>query len=219
MLMRRRMVWVPTLWGGLLLLAFAALAAVGLARGASGFLAVDAPARGVDGGGARTLVVEGWLDPPELLQAVTAYRRGHYERIVTTGGPLDPADDPAGLGNYALRAAGVLRAHGLANAAIVAVPAPPTTRDRTWHSAAALRDWARAEPRPLGAVDVFTAGLHARRSRQVYRMALGEAVEVGVMGATASGFDAEHWWRSSAGTKAVMGEALSLAWTDCCFWP
>ena len=219
MLMRRRMVWVPTLPGALLLLALLVLVVIGLAHGAGGFLAVEAPARGTDRQGARTLVVEGWLKPAELAQAVDAFRRGRYTRIVTTGGPLAGDEDPADGADYALRAAGWLRTHGLGDATIVAVPAPPTTRDRTWHNAVALRDWARARAAPLAAIDLFTADIHARRSRQLYRTALGDAVEVGVIGAASREFDPAHWWRSSAGTKAVMGELLSLAWTDCCFWP
>jgi hypothetical protein len=224
-LFRRRTVWLPTLWGCLLLLSIAVLAVLGLARAAGGFLAVDAPLRTGDGRGARVLVVEGWLDPEELAAAVGVFRRGHYERVVTTGGPIAPRDDPARIGNYALRAEGQLRGLGLANAALVAVPAPPTTRDRTWHSALALHDWARTQAMPLGGIDVFTARLHARRSRIVYRMALGEAVEVGVTGPPNDGIDgtddidSAHWWRSSAATKAVLGELLSLAWTECCFWP
>ena len=82
-----------------------------------------------------------------------------------------------------------------------------------------VRDWARQTGTVLGSVDVFSAGVHARRSRLLYRMALGPDVEVGVLAAQPQMFDAERWWTTSAGVKSVIGETLSLGWTVCCFWP
>ena len=68
-------------------------------------------------------------------------------------------------------------------------------------------------------IDIFTAGVHARRSWMLYRSAMGRDVEVGVMAAKPTAFDAVHWWTSSTGTKSTMGEFLSVVWTGCCFWP
>ena len=218
-LFRRRQVWLPTLWGALVLLAGAAVAVIALAHAANDFLAPVEPARGRSGAGARTLVVEGWMDESDLAQAVAAYRRGHYERVLTTGGPIEPWSDVGGWKTFAARAALYLRSHGLANAAVVAVPAPQTLQDRTYLSAVMVREWALRSGVALDAIDLFSAGVHARRSRLLYRMALGDAVEVGVIAAPTAGFDARRWWTSSAGTKAVLGETLGLAWTRCCFWP
>jgi len=61
--------------------------------------------------------------------------------------------------------------------------------------------------------------VHARRSWLVYRMAFGDGVEVGVLSARPTGYDLQRWWTTSTGVKTVIGEALSLAWTKCCFWP
>ena len=49
-----------------------------------GFLAPNEPAPG-----ARVLVVEGWMPRAELDQAVKIFRRGKYDRVVTTGGPIE----------------------------------------------------------------------------------------------------------------------------------
>ena len=81
-----------------------------------------------------------------------------------------------------------------------------------------FREWARKNGVALEAVDVFSAGVHARRSRLVYRLALGESVQVGVMAARPKDYEPDRWWATSAGAKAVIG-GLSLAWTKCCFWP
>ncbi len=219
MLFRRRQVWLPTLWGALLLLVFCALAVVGLGFAANGFLAPSEPARGQDGGGARTLVVEGWIDEPALALAVEAFRRGRYERVLTTGGPIEAWSDAGGWKTFAVRAASYLRAHGLTSVPVIALPAPESKQERTYLNAVMVRDWAAQAGVKLDAIDVFSAGVHARRSRLLYRMALGDTVEVGVLAADPADFDADRWWTSSAGTKSALGETLGLAWTKCCFWP
>lgn len=218
-LFRRRQVWLPTAWGWLLLMSLAVLGVIGLARAANGYLAPEQPARGGDGRGARTLAVEGWLDGGDLDQAVAAFRRGRYERVLATGGPIEKRYDPEGFKTYAARAAAYLRSHGLADAEVIALPAPETLHDRTYLNGLMVRQWAQRSGISLGALDVFSAGVHARRSGLVYQMALGDGVEVGMLASTPQDYDAQHWWRSSSGTKATMSETLSLLWTRCCFWP
>ena len=219
MLFRRRQVWLPTVWGWLVLLGLGAAALVALGFAANGLLALNEPARGKDGSGARTLVVEGWIDEHELVQAVAAFKRGRYERVLTTGGPIEPWNDVGGWGSFALRAAENLRTHGVSGVPVIALPAPESRQDRTYLSALMLREWVQRSGTALDAIDLFSAGVHARRSRLLYRMALGDSVEVGVLAAEPKHFDARRWWTSSLGAKTTIGEALSLAWTSCCFWP
>lgn len=219
-LFRRRHVWFPTWWGALLGLGALAAIAVALVAGAPAYLAVTELARGADGSGARMLIVEGWLEDRELDQAVEVFRRGRYERIVTTGGPIDSWTGlPVPWKNYAERGARYLAAHGLADATIVAVPAPASAQDRTFLSAVVVREWASRERVRLDAVDLVSVGVHARRSRMMFRAAFGPGVEVGVIAAEPSLHDRQRWWKTSNGAKVVLGESISLAWTACCFWP
>lgn len=190
-----------------------------LAFAATAWLAPNQAAKDADGAGASVLIVEGWLDGPDLDQAVLAFRRGRYQRIVTTGGPIDAWFGLQTSRNFAERSAAYLKTHGLADAQIDAVPAPASAQDRTFLSAVVVREWAQRSGVALSTVDLFSAGVHARRSHRLFRMALGPGVTVGVLSSRPAEFDAVRWWRSSAGTKAVMGETLSLAWTTCCFWP
>ncbi len=218
-LFRRRQVWLPTLWGVVVLLLLSAAGLFVCARLAYGFLAPHQPATTNDGRGARMLVVEGWLDEAELNLAVAAFRSGRYERVLTTGGPIETWQGHLPWRNYAQRAAEHLRSHGLEGVPVVAVAAPASAQDRTFLSAVMVREWARQAGVTLDAVDVFSGGVHARRSWLVYRMALGDAVAVGVLAATPKEYDPARWWRTSAGAKTVISEGLSLAWTKCCFWP
>ncbi len=217
--LHRRTVWLPTLWGWAAILSAIVMSIVALAFAADAWLAPNRPAEGTGGAGASVLIVEGWLEGPDLDQAVMAFRRGRYERIVTTGGPIDAWFGVPASRNFAERGAAYLKTHGLADVQIDAVAAPASAQDRTFLSAVMVREWAQRSGVALSAVDLFSAGVHARRSRLLFRMAFGPGVTVGVLASRPPDFDARHWWRSSAGTKAVMGETLSLAWTTCCFWP
>ena len=219
-LFRRRLVWWPTLTGSLIL-AVAALLLFGWAgRGLAGFLSVNEPARGPGGEGAHTLVVEGWLERADLDQALAAIRRhGRYERVLTTGAPFESWDGEPVWPSHAERAAAYLRAHGAVGVPVIAVPAPASAQDRTFLSAVMVREWARRQGVALQAIDVFSAGVHTRRSRWLYRLALGTDTEVGALAAAPRDGDPARWWAASGSAKAVVGEALGLAWTACCFWP
>lgn len=213
-LFRRRQVWLPTLWGWVVLLAVVGTVCFFALRNIYAFLAPNAPAPQ-----ARTLVVEGWLDGGELDQAVAVFRTGRYERVVTTGGPIENWMGFRQASNYADWAAGYLKTHGLAGADVTPVPAPASAQERTFLSAVKVRDWAAMQGLALNAFDVFSAGTHARRSRMLYQMAFGPSVEVGVLSARPEGYDEQHWWRTSAGAKSVLGETIGLLWTTCCFHP
>lgn len=210
-LVRRREVWLPTLWGWITILALAALCGGLVARHLYDFLATKAPV------GARVLVVEGWLGPEELDEAATAFRAGGYERVLTTGGPVYHWS--AGGATFADQAATYLKQHGLPSAVVTAVPAARTEQDRTFQSAVAVREWARRTGTGLTAIDIVSDSTHARRSRLLYRMAFGEDVKVGVLATRAYEYDAAVWWRTSAGAKRVIEEAVGFAWVACCFRP
>lgn len=219
MLLRRRQVWLPTIWGWLALLLVSGSLSLAVGRSANRWLSVDEPARGADGRGARTLVVEGWMGANDLDQAMQAFRHGRYLRLLTTGGPTYEWPDPRGFKNYADRAADYLGRQGLPAGQVIAVPAPASAQDRTFLSAVMVRDWAAETGTRLDAIDVYSVGPHTRRSRMLYEMAFGPAVEVGALAARPSEFDADRWWSSSAGAKSMLVEAVSIAWTVCCFWP
>jgi len=218
-LVRRRQVWLPTLWGAVLLCGLLALFGLFALRSVGGFLAHSDPAHGADGSGARTLVVEGWLDQRDLDAAIATWRAGRYERVVTSGGPIEGWQEGEVWPTYAERAANYLRRHGLVEVPVIAVAAPATARERTFLSAVAVRDRLRREQPRTDTIDLFSAGVHARRSRLAYRLAFGPGVEVGVIAAPPRRYDIDRWWLTSEGAKTVLDELLSLAWTKCCFWP
>ncbi|HXZ86054.1 MAG TPA: YdcF family protein [Myxococcota bacterium] len=212
-LFRRRQVWVPTVWTWL---ALALLAAVALFAALHNVYAFLAPSQLV---GARVLVVEGWMPDAELEQAPALIRSGRYERIVTTGGPIERDCERVSAPNYAERARDTLVRAGVPAEQIVAAPAPASAQERTFLNAVMVREWAERAGAKLDSVDVFSSGVHSRRTWLVYGLAFGPSTRVGIFAATPSGYDPVAWWRTSAGSEEVLGQAIAWLWTELLFRP
>jgi hypothetical protein len=211
-LVRRREVWLPTLWGWLALLVVMALLALLIGKALYPLLAINQPS------GARILVVEGWMDRYGLDQAVSAFRNGGYELAVTTGAPLEHWPRNTAYHTAAERAADYLTARGLPASAVVAVPSPASKQDRTFSGAVTVREWAKRSGIEVRAIDVFSLGAHARRSRLLYEKAFGPEVKVGALAARHEYAD-ETWWRSAEGAREVLDQAIAYLWIRLFFYP
>ncbi len=165
-----------------------------------GFLMPEAPrARGL-------LVVEGWISPQALRMAADTFRAGHYRAVVVTGGPVRPSERIWGYATYADRGAAQLRGLRIAATQIVSVPAPASPLEHTYRSAVAVRDWLVSSGTAVRDMDVFSEGLHTRRSRDTYRVVLGPAVAVGSIAAPPS-YATDRWWWSRTGIRDVATQA------------
>lgn len=178
------------------------------------FLAVT---QRVDG---NILVVEGWVHEYAIRQAVEEFKHGSYLRVVSTGGPVE------GIGHYindyqteASVGADLLKKWGIPPEAIQMVPSREMTRDRTYASAVALRDWLHNQNLDVHKLNVLTESVHARRSQLLFQEALGREVEVGVIAAANPDYDSAHWWRYSQGVKDVVSESVAYIYAKCLFWP
>ena len=216
---RRRQIWLPTWQGALLLIVIVAASTLLVLRQLASYLATNDPVTTSDGRGASTLIVEGWLDEEALDAAIALIDQGRYARVIASGGPIDSWREDRSWPTYAERAADYLRRHAVASIPVVAVAAPESAQDRTFLSAVVVRDWLRSQGVTVDAVDLFSGAVHARRSRLVFQMAFGPEVDVGVFAAPPRRYALDRWWTTSEGVKAVLGEAISLAWTACCFAP
>jgi uncharacterized SAM-binding protein YcdF (DUF218 family) len=169
---------------------------------------------------AEVLVVEGWIHEYAIREAVKEFQSNHYERIFTTGGPVE------GNGGYindyqtsASVGADLLKKYGLANGSVQMVPSRVMDHERTYGSAVALRNWFRDRNMAVSGINVVTENLHARRTRLLFQKALGGKVTVGVIAIPNPDYDAKHWWRYSAGVKDVVSEAAAYAYTRLLFYP
>jgi uncharacterized SAM-binding protein YcdF (DUF218 family) len=202
-------------WRGRLILAFALLL-VGalLLKGVYPFLAIT---HRVD---ADVLVVEGWVHEYATRAAVEEFRSNSYQRVLTTGGPVE------GTGGYindyytaASVGADLLKRSGLSDESVQMVPSHVMDRDRTYGSAVALRNWFREHNMSVRSINVLTEDLHARRTRLLFEKALGHDVVVGVIAVPSPDYDSRHWWRYSQGVKDVVSEAASYVYARLLFYP
>ena len=169
---------------------------------------------------ADVLVVEGWVHDYAIKAGVAEFKTNHYQRVFSTGGPVQ------GNGGYvndfqtsASVGAERLKAHGIPSESIQMVPSHVMSRDRTYGSAVALRDWFSAHKIQVRYINVVTEDLHARRTRLLFQKAFGEGVKVGIIAVPNPDYDARHWWRYSEGVKDVISESVGYLYAKFFFWP
>jgi uncharacterized SAM-binding protein YcdF (DUF218 family) len=189
-------------WRGRLILAFAAgLIGVLVFTSVYPFLAITHRVN------ANILVVEGWINEYAIRAAADEFRRGSYERVFTTGGPVQ------GTGGYindfmtsASVGADLLRKAGVPDQSLQMVPSRVMDRDRTYGSAVALRNWFHDHNMAVSSIDVVTEDLHARRTRLLFQKAFGKDVQVGIIAVANVDYPANRWWHYSQGLKDVVSE-------------
>jgi hypothetical protein len=135
-----------------------------------------------------------------------------------TGGPIEHSAWLNFYKIYAEEGTSTLLELGLNKNEAQAIPSTWVRKDRTNASAEALNKWMRNSGAAFTTVHLITEGAHARSSRLLFQRALGSGVTVGVTSIPSSDYDPEHWWQSSAGVRAVAGEALAYGCARFLFW-
>ncbi|HEX3800826.1 MAG TPA: ElyC/SanA/YdcF family protein [Verrucomicrobiae bacterium] len=177
------------------------------------FLSLNAPLRG------DYLVVEGWMPAYAIDDSTNEFKIGHYKKIITSGGQAKGQWSYEHNVTYALLAAEELQHIGFDTNSLACVPGPLTERDRTYHSALAVRNWLDANHLKPTSIDVLTLGAHARRSRMLFQEAMGDSVSVGVVCLVDDEYDRAHWWRSSEGVRETISESIAYFYAKLIFHP
>lgn len=204
----RRERWVLTWKGRLLVLAVVAPLTVILGRGAGAFLAITSPV------GGQFLIVEGWMPTYAYREAAAQFRKGGYQKAIAAG-TLDW--DASGELRHHFGGEKLIR-FGVARELVVTTSSDEIRHDRTFHAAMAVKRWLQDQGLQATSIDIVTIGPHARRSRLLYEKALGAEVKVGVIAVEDRRFAPNHWWRSSVGVRAVIGEAIAYVYARLFFW-
>ena len=153
------------------------------------------------------LIVEGWIGSEGIRAAAEEFGRGAYRYVVTTGGKTwDRADRDRS--SYAEMAKQELIESGVPESRIIVSSTGEIERQRTFQMAAtAWRSIQHAEVRPT-AINVFTLGPHAMRSRLVYEKVFAPEVPVGVIAFIPSKYRIEPWWQSMSRAKCLLKEII-----------
>jgi uncharacterized SAM-binding protein YcdF (DUF218 family) len=198
-LVQRRTVWCPTLFGTFcIVLLLTSIVAWWCVFGES-FLSLTwrMPA-------AEVLVVEGWIGDQGIRAAATEFEQRGYQYVVATGGLTERRNEPRW--SYAEMASRSLIRCGVPNDKIILAPATDVERQRTYESAVAVWKALQARGMQPKALNVFTLGAHARRSRLVFAKVEGPGTKVGVVGWAPPEDEAMPWWRSSERARELLTE-------------
>ncbi len=122
-------------------------------------------------------------------------------RYIHADGKAEPAPS-----TFAHSAMDALVRMGVPADRITAVPAYGDPRSRSWGNAHAFGIQAAKDG--ITAFDVATTGVHARRSRNLFRLACGEQTNVGVIALTDPYCTRSNWWKSRRGWGTLLKEVF-----------
>ncbi len=186
--------------------------AVGFGLEIHPFLAITQPVPG------QFLAVEGWLPDYALEATVKEFNAHAYEKLFVIGCALDRGSHLSAYGTYARLGAATLEKLGMSTNTVVAVPALPGSRDRTYFSSLALGEWFQRHGRTAKAINIVSLGPHARRTRLLFSRALGPAVAVGVIAIEDRDYDPKRWWKTSAGVRSLVDETVAYLYARFLFY-
>jgi len=200
-LFQRRTIRCPTVLGWLVLLTLAAVPCLFWWFRGESFLSLTKRQP------AEILVVEGWIGNKALKAAAVEFKQEGAGYIVTTGGLSNERWSEKRY-SYAEMARYELTRAGVPPDRIIAAPAVQVETQRTFEMAAAAWRTIQAKLPPSTAINVFTIGPHARRSRLVFSKVFGSGIEVGVISWSQSGRETEPWWHSSERADDFLKETV-----------
>ena len=211
--MVRRERWALSSSGKLLVFALGFVVALVVLQGAHSFLAVT------DRIPAETLIIEGSIPTYTLNQAASEFASGHYQRVLVVR-PVYDTVDKYESGRYSgdYMAASLVQC-GVPHDSVDTLFCSVVEKDRTYHSALAVKHWLEQNGVWVKSIDVATLGPHARRSRLLYEKAFGKDTKVGVIALQDKNYDPNHWWRSSEGVREVLGEGIAYIYARFFFSP
>jgi hypothetical protein len=199
-LVRRRAVWLPTWLGWSLLVILIGTPAIWWLLAGESFLAVTERMP------AEVLVVEGWIGREGTQAAAVEFQRQGYKFVIATGGTVFSSPWQETPINYAEMAAGELIRNGIPKDQVILAKSEDAKRDRTYESAMAVFRTLESKAISHSAINVFTLGAHARRSRLVYSKVGGKQTKVGVISWRPTDYTLEPWWQSSERAKDFISE-------------
>jgi uncharacterized SAM-binding protein YcdF (DUF218 family) len=159
---------------------------------------------------ADVLVVEGWIGGAGVRAAAAEFKQGPYRYVVATGGVSTAMGWEEAGRSYAERAHDELIRSAVPEDRIILAPSVDTDNQRTYESAVAVRRALAFKGIQPKALNVFTRGPHARRSRLVFAKVL--QTQVGVVGWKPPGYEAFPWWRSSERAREFLTETAGYVY-------
>src|SRR5262249_35597270 len=149
-----------------------------------------------------------WLPDYALEEAKKAFESHPYRLMIVTGVPIEQGYFISKEKNYAQLAAKTFGELGINSTSIVQIPCPEVPRNRTYSTARRVAAWLEHQPGDEP-VDVFTLGVHARRTWLLYGMVLEANHPAGIIAGEDRRYDRQLWWKTSSGVRTVTDEMIA----------
>ncbi len=211
-LIQRKEVWLPTIQGWLFILVLVLAFMLFTVNHIHRFLAPNFPIK------ADVLVVEGWMEDYAIKSAMQEFKQGGYQKLITTGSPLEQGYYLSQYKTTAELSAATLIALGFDPDQLVAVSAPNVVRNRTAASAVALREWLRQSNLKIKSINLYSSDVHARRSWLMFKQALAPDIQVGVISVDSDSYNPKQWWIYSAGVRSIIAETIAYLYARLVSW-
>ncbi len=211
-LFKRKLCWRPTILGYITIIVALVILfriSIGLIYG---FLAVNNPVE------SKTMILEGWAPTYIVQKAVTYYKENDYERLIVTGIPIINYEYVTEYRNTAEAAMIALRFFGFTDSIYLAYIPSNVFVDRTYHTAVEAKQVFIENNWPKN-FNIYSVGVHARRSRMMFRQAFGSDYNVGIIAPRDHTFLPEYWWKSSKGFRNVSNEFVATSFVMMFFHP
>jgi hypothetical protein len=200
-LAHRRVIWWPTCYGWTMLLVLAVALPLSWWFKGETFLASSSRLN------ADVLVVEGWIGNNGITASVKEFRDGKYRYVVATGG-LTGESWSSRRWNYAVEAEEQLLRSGIPREQVILGASRERGRQRTYEMALSAREALKSHHIEVAAINVFTRGAHARRSRLVFQKVMPEDCDIGVISWYPEDPKKEGWWHSSERAEDMIKETV-----------
>jgi uncharacterized SAM-binding protein YcdF (DUF218 family) len=207
-LFQRRTVWCPTLLGCFFGLVLLTIPLVWWYNCGESFLSLTKRLP------PEVLVVEGWIGRNGVRAAAAEFEQRGYEYVVASGGEATAERGGQGGWSYAEAAERELISLGVPKDRIIVAAAGDAETQRTYESALAVRRALQAKEIHPTALNVFTLGPHARRSRSVFAKVLRPRTQVGVISWTPPDIQGVPWWRSSERARELLTETVGYLYEE-----
>lgn len=168
------------------------------------FLAVSSPT------GQGILVVEAWIPSQALPQAAQIFQNGSYRYLVVVGSQISTCDHSP---NYADLAAENLAKLVPAKDKIVRIAMPYQPANHTFATANGFKQWFLISGAGTCCIDVYTVGVHARKSWITFQSVLGNNYRVGVIAGPETTYNPKHWLVSRQGLWLVARNLAGYLYT------
>jgi len=168
----------------------------------------------------EVLVVEGWMPTYVVRQVGDYYRERSYKKVIVARAIYRGRNQYESGEFVAKYIAENLVDLGIPKDRVQIVFFEPSTRDRTYQSALAVKNSLQQQGgQKIETMDLITLGPHARRSRLLFQRVFADDIQVGVFPVDDQAYDSSRWWRSSAGIREVPFELLAYFYAKFIFRP